>query len=238
MPAWMMVVVAIGCGPKWESAEKTEDGGEQTDVGGEKDDDAGEKDDEAGAPSPALAVGFVDIESDRPASVYVGNTKIGVTPLKHIPIPPGEHRVLALELENGIRRIATVVVVSDQERRIVFEFSSSVDAPEPQPVGKAGKRGPPSSAHREGAEERPSIAGAGDPAPSGPVGFVDIESDRPAIVYVGKTKVRVGTTPLKHIPIPPGEHSVLAMDVENGARKATTVVVVDGEESHIVIQFR
>jgi hypothetical protein len=73
-------------------------------------------------------------------------------------------------------------------------------------------------------------------APVGDFGYLNIESDKDAIIYVGDRKV--GTTPLKQVEVSPGNHRVLAMDVETGARKSVTTVVVRGQERRIVFQFR
>lgn len=84
---------------------------------------------------------------------------------------------------------------------------------------------------------RPSPqAGSPIDAPVGDHGFLNIESDKDAIIYVGDRKM--GTTPLKRVEVTPGNHRVLAMDVETGARKSATTVVVRGQERRIVFQFR
>jgi hypothetical protein len=112
---------------------------------------------------------------------------------------------------------------------LLMKFSAS-EAPTPGSLDNTVKARPPVSA-------RPAVtAKPATETPVGDLGFLNIESDKDAIIYVGDRKV--GTTPLKRVEVTPGNHRVLAMDVETGARKLATTVVVRGQERRIVFQFR
>jgi hypothetical protein len=112
---------------------------------------------------------------------------------------------------------------------LLMKFGAS-EAPTPGSLDNTVKARPPVSV-------RPAVTA--NPATAnlvGDLGFLNIESDKDAIIYVGDRKV--GTTPLKRVEVTPGNHRVLAMDVETGARKLATTVVVRGQERRIVFQFR
>ena len=115
---------------------------------------------------------------------------------------------------------------------LVLQFGGNDGTSLPGTLENPIKARPPASVARTGL----SATGATEQAPVGDVGFLTIESDKDAIIYVGDQKM--GTTPLTRIEVAPGNHRVLAMDVETGARKSATAVVVRGQDRRIVFQFR
>ena len=70
----------------------------------------------------ARNVGFLSIESDKPANIYVDDRKVGITPVVKAQVVPGRHRVLAVEVETGKRKAATADVQQGEERRVRFAF--------------------------------------------------------------------------------------------------------------------
>ena len=67
-------------------------------------------------------MGYLSIDSDKPANIYVDDRKVGVTPVVKTEVTPGGHRVLAVEVETGKRKAATASVQRGEERRIQFIF--------------------------------------------------------------------------------------------------------------------
>ena len=70
----------------------------------------------------ARNVGFLSIDSDKPANVYVDDRKVGITPVVKAQVTPGRHRVLAVEVETGKRKALTADVNQGEERRVRFAF--------------------------------------------------------------------------------------------------------------------
>ena len=70
----------------------------------------------------ARNVGFLSIDSDKPANIYVDDRKVGITPIVKSEVVPGRHRVLAVEVETGKRKAATADVQQGEERRVRFAF--------------------------------------------------------------------------------------------------------------------
>ena len=70
----------------------------------------------------ATANGFLSVESDNAANVYVDDRKVGITPIVKIEVSPGRHRVLAVEVETGKRKALTADVAQGEERRVRFAF--------------------------------------------------------------------------------------------------------------------
>jgi len=68
------------------------------------------------------ANGFLTIESDHAANVYVDDRKVGITPIVKIEVTPGRHRVLAVEVETGKRKAQTADVAQGEERPVRFAF--------------------------------------------------------------------------------------------------------------------
>ena len=67
-------------------------------------------------------MGFLSVDSDKPANIYVGDQKMGITPIVKVEVQPGNHRVLAVEVETGKRKALTAQVARGEERRVRFEF--------------------------------------------------------------------------------------------------------------------
>jgi len=70
----------------------------------------------------ATNMGFLTIESDHAANVYVDDRKVGITPIVKIEVTPGRHRVLAVEVETGKRKAQTADVAQGEERPVRFAF--------------------------------------------------------------------------------------------------------------------
>lgn len=70
----------------------------------------------------ARNIGFLSIDSDKPANVYVDDRKVGITPVVKAQVTPGRHRVLAVEVETGKRKALTADVNQGEERRVRFAF--------------------------------------------------------------------------------------------------------------------
>ena len=70
----------------------------------------------------ARNVGFLSIDSDKPANIYVDDRKVGITPVIKAQVVPGRHRVLAVEVETGKRKADTADVQQGEERRVRFAF--------------------------------------------------------------------------------------------------------------------
>ncbi|MBC8454914.1 MAG: hypothetical protein H8D71_01770 [Deltaproteobacteria bacterium] len=70
----------------------------------------------------ATANGFLTVESDHAANVYVDDRKVGITPIVKIEVTPGRHRVLAVEVETGKRKAQTADVAQGEERPVRFAF--------------------------------------------------------------------------------------------------------------------
>ena len=67
-------------------------------------------------------LGYLSIDSDSPANVYVGDRMIGVTPIVKSEVRPGSHRIMVIEIETGKRKAATAEVDRGSERRVSFKF--------------------------------------------------------------------------------------------------------------------
>jgi hypothetical protein len=67
-------------------------------------------------------MGYLSIDSDKPANIYVDDRKVGVTPVVRTEVTPGGHRVLAVEVETGKRKALTASVKRGEERRVQFGF--------------------------------------------------------------------------------------------------------------------
>jgi hypothetical protein len=72
----------------------------------------------------ARNVGFLSIDSDKPANIYVDDRKVGITPVVKAQVSPGRHRVLAVEVETGKRKALTADVNQGEERRVRFAFQA------------------------------------------------------------------------------------------------------------------
>jgi len=70
----------------------------------------------------AQNVGFLSIDSDSAANIYVDDRKVGITPVVMAQVTPGRHRVLAVEVETGKRKALTADVQQGDERRVSFRF--------------------------------------------------------------------------------------------------------------------
>jgi hypothetical protein len=60
--------------------------------------------------------GWVSIDSDPYATIYVDGKKVGVTPLARIALPPGPHRVKAVSSQGG-EQVFNVSIESNKEAR-------------------------------------------------------------------------------------------------------------------------
>jgi len=67
-------------------------------------------------------MGFISIDSDKPANVYVGDQMVGITPIVKSQVRPGSHRIMAIEIETGKRKAVTAEVERGAERRVRFAF--------------------------------------------------------------------------------------------------------------------
>lgn len=67
-------------------------------------------------------MGFISIDSDKPANVYVGDQMLGSTPIVKSQVRPGSHRIMAIEIETGKRKAVTADVERGAERRVRFAF--------------------------------------------------------------------------------------------------------------------
>ncbi len=67
-------------------------------------------------PTPAGPPGFVSIDSDPYATIYIDGKKIGVTPLARIPLAPGAHRVRAVSSRGG-EQLFNVTIDSGKDAR-------------------------------------------------------------------------------------------------------------------------
>ena len=67
-------------------------------------------------------IGFISVNADKPATIYVDDRKIGITPVIQTEVSVGNHRVLAVEVETGKRKAVTADVVRGGERRVRFTF--------------------------------------------------------------------------------------------------------------------
>ena len=67
-------------------------------------------------------MGFISIDSDKPANVYVGDQMVGITPIVKSRVRPGSHRIMAIEIETGKRKAVTAEVERGAERRVRFAF--------------------------------------------------------------------------------------------------------------------
>ena len=67
-------------------------------------------------------MGFISIDSDKPANVYVGDQMVGITPIVKSEVRPGAHRIMAIEIETGKRKAVTAEVERGAERRVRFAF--------------------------------------------------------------------------------------------------------------------
>jgi serine/threonine-protein kinase len=67
-------------------------------------------------PTPDDTPGWVSIDSDPYATIYVDGRKVGVTPLARIPLTPGSHRVRAVSSQGG-EQTFSVSIESGKEAR-------------------------------------------------------------------------------------------------------------------------
>jgi hypothetical protein len=72
--------------------------------------------------APVGSVGFLTVETNRAAIIYVDNVKQGTSPVRNIELTPGNHKVRALTIETGHRQVVTAHVVAGENRRVVLEF--------------------------------------------------------------------------------------------------------------------
>ncbi len=81
---------------------------------------------ETARPAPSKqaqsSVGFLTVETNEKAIIYVDNVKQGRSPVHNIELPPGNHKIRALTLETGHRQVVTAHVVAGETRRVVLEF--------------------------------------------------------------------------------------------------------------------
>jgi len=96
------VVPAVIAAPAIKPAPRTEGPGQPSEVAQNK--------------------GFISVDSDKPATIYVDDRIIGITPLRMAEVSPGPHRVLAVEVETGKRKAVTADVERGSERRVRFAF--------------------------------------------------------------------------------------------------------------------
>jgi serine/threonine-protein kinase len=65
----------------------------------------------------AGAPGYLLLDTDPWATVYLGTTRLGTTPLR-VPLPPGRHELSLQSKDATTRRTITVVITSGQEQRM------------------------------------------------------------------------------------------------------------------------
>jgi hypothetical protein len=70
----------------------------------------------------ATAMGFLTIESDEAANIYVDDRRVGITPVIKTEVTPGRHHVLAVEVDTGKRHALTADVAQGEERTVRFAF--------------------------------------------------------------------------------------------------------------------
>ncbi len=68
------------------------------------------------------AFGYLSIESDEAANIYVDDKKVGITPVVKAEVLPGRHHVIAVEILTGKRKALTADVTQGEERRVRFAF--------------------------------------------------------------------------------------------------------------------
>ena len=67
-------------------------------------------------------VGYLSIDSDESANIYVDDKKVGITPVVKAEVSPGRHHVIAVEILTGKRKALTADVTQGEERRVRFVF--------------------------------------------------------------------------------------------------------------------
>ena len=72
--------------------------------------------------APERAIGFLSIDSDESANIYVDDKKVGITPVVKAEVTPGRHHVIAVEILTGKRKALTADVTQGEERRVRFAF--------------------------------------------------------------------------------------------------------------------
>ena len=68
------------------------------------------------------AIGYLSIDSDESANIYVDDKKVGITPVVKTEVSPGRHHVIAVEILTGKRKALTADVTQGEERRVRFVF--------------------------------------------------------------------------------------------------------------------
>jgi serine/threonine-protein kinase len=72
------------------------------------------------SPAPEVvagAPGYLLLDTDPWATVYLGSSRLGTTPLR-VPLPPGRHQLSLQPQDPAGRRSITVVITSGQEQRM------------------------------------------------------------------------------------------------------------------------
>lgn len=72
--------------------------------------------------APQRAIGYLSIDSDESANIYVDDKKVGITPVVKAEVTPGRHHVIAVEILTGKRKALTADVTQGEERRVRFAF--------------------------------------------------------------------------------------------------------------------
>lgn len=101
-PASQPATPAVGLVPNIQPAPRTSSGGQ-----------SGEVD---------RAIGYLSIDSDESANIYVDDKKVGITPVVKAEVAPGRHHVIAVEILTGKRKALTADVTQGEERRVRFVF--------------------------------------------------------------------------------------------------------------------
>jgi hypothetical protein len=71
--------------------------------------------------STAMSMGYLDINSIPPSTVYLDGRALGSTPIAHTPVSPGAHRV-AFQSPSGILKVQTVYVNPGEAKRAVLRM--------------------------------------------------------------------------------------------------------------------
>jgi hypothetical protein len=70
----------------------------------------------------ATGVGYLTVETNEQATIYVDTVKQGTSPVEGIELAPGNHKIRAVTIETGRRQVVTAHVVAGETRRVVLEF--------------------------------------------------------------------------------------------------------------------
>jgi serine/threonine-protein kinase len=123
-----------------------------------------------------------------------------------IGLPPGEHRLVA-ELD-GYRRLESKVILKPAESRTV-KLTLEKTPPPPPPAP------PPDLAAKEKDKDKD------------PPGYLTLATEPASVIYLGAKEL--GQTPLLKVELPPGTHTLTAVNTKRGLRKKFNVTISSGK---------